>query len=321
MKSNKKSSTTKSIGFPARRSPSLESTQSISSGSTKTGYETASLSPLAGIPPELFGEVTYDCCSFVIFCEKHNKIAMTTGNASWLPFVVIKSVDTWATAALSGSAYVLSHGEVEKINQLSAVPFLNPELVEICRIQVPQQPKLTNRLMYVVRVNNEVKDFKCCTNDKKIEWIDRNQLKSGHENLWGPEPHLFADNIEPRTSSVTKKPKKTLVEFSIDDALQHCPREPPRTHQELMVKSAGIGEREILKIYLEFVEHCFPCLYMTPYSFTNFMLKLGCNKEDFKTGNMFRAFKFTETEHISFQELLLGLAAMEQATHHGGEIG
>ncbi|RWS18557.1 Calcineurin-like protein phosphoesterase, partial [Leptotrombidium deliense] len=239
---------------------------------------------------------------------------MTTGKASWLPFVAVKSVDTWATAALSGSAYVLSHGEVEKMNQLSAVPFLNAELVEICRIQVPQQPKLTNRLMYAVRVNNEVKDFKCCTNDKRIEWIDRNQLKSGHENLWGPEPHLFADIV------AAKKLKKTLVEFSIDDALQHCPREPPRTHQELMVKSAGIGEQEILKVYLEFVEHCFPCLYMTPYSFTNLMLKLGWNK-DFKTGNMFRAFKFTETGHISFQELLLGLAAMEQATHHGGEIG
>lgn len=64
-----------SIGFPTgRRTPSIESTKS------ETGLtEQTVLTPEGGSPPESYGTYLYDCCAFVIFCSKHNQIAMSKG--------------------------------------------------------------------------------------------------------------------------------------------------------------------------------------------------------------------------------------------------
>lgn len=87
-----------SIGFPGtKRSPSMESTRNEASFT-----EQVALTPEGGAPPESYGAYLYDCCAFVIFCPKHNQIAMSKGKGKglWLPFVALKPTDTWQNAAI-----------------------------------------------------------------------------------------------------------------------------------------------------------------------------------------------------------------------------
>lgn len=303
-----------SIGFPSnRRTPSMESTKS----DLGIGEQTV-LTPEGGAPPESYGTYLYDCCAFVIFCPKHNQIAMSKGKGKglWLPFVSLKPTDTWQNAAIGGASFILSHGDLQTFAQMNQVPFTNPEPINILRIQLPQVLSFVSRITYAVRIAKDTQ-WQCCQNDKRIQWFPAEDVMQGNvERLWGPEPYLYGE--EAMKSSVTNR---EIVEFSLDDAMMYVPHETPRNKEEEMLKSAIFTEKDISKLYSDFIQHCFPSHFMSYPSFVDYMSKIGWSSTDIRLHSIFRAFNYRSTGFLSFHELLLGLGAIDQATQHGGHPG
>ncbi|RWS07206.1 Calcineurin-like protein phosphoesterase [Dinothrombium tinctorium] len=318
----KEKSLTKSIGFPsARRSPSLEShQQSGTGGHIIATHETSALTPEGGTPPEAFGQNLYDCCSFVIVCPKHKNIAISCSERArglWLPFIALKQSDTWKNASIGGVSYILGHGDLAAFSQLPAVPFTQPELIQILRIQLPHLQRFITRITFACRVTHNTTEWICCQNDNRIHWINADDVMNGNvERLWGPEPYLLGEKAFAGVNTA-----REIVEVSLEDAMCFLPRNPPRTKEEEMLKSAVFLEKDILKLYSDFLQHCFPSQYMSYASFIDFMARIGWHPTDIRLHPIFRAFNYKATGYLSFHELLLGLGAMDQATQHGGHPG
>lgn len=186
-----------------------------------------------------------------------------------------------------------------------------------------------------------------------LRWLKHDAIVSEEESLdiWGPEPGIFTSAFA--TSSVEKG---AYSEYTLREAMRFQPRETPRTYQEEMLKSCHFERGDILRLYSDYVQHCFPSQNMNFVSFKSYLLKLGYEPAgvsggtvgssgsggitrsgtnlDSKTGSnitgfnvhdfrsLYRAFKFNQAHpYVTFHELLLGLAAMDRSTLHGGHSG
>ena len=84
-----------------------------------------------------------------------------------------------------------------------------------------------------------------------------------------------------------------------------------------MLKSIHITEKDVERLYADFIEHCFPSFYMCHDSFKFYMSKYGFEKSDTRMGYLFRSFNYNKNGCLSFHELLTGLATIEPCTIHG----
>ncbi|RWS27556.1 Calcineurin-like protein phosphoesterase [Leptotrombidium deliense] len=157
--------------------------------------------------------------------------------------------------------------------------------------------------------------WKCCREDKRIKWASLEDVISGNvENIWGPETYTMIEYGK-------KIGNYDITEYSIDDAMAYVPREPLKCKEEEVMKSANFGEKEITKVYADFIQHCWPSQYMSYASFTEYMSKFGWSVTDIHLHSIFRSFNYRSNGYITFHEMVLGLAAMDQGTQHGGHCG
>lgn len=185
-----------------------------------------------------------------------------------------------------------------------------------------------------------------------LRWFRHETIVTDEESLeiWGPEPGIFTSAFA--TSTVEKG---AYSEYTLREAIKFQPRDNPRTYQEEMLKSCHFERGDILRLYSDYVQHCFPSQNMNYVSFCKYMVKLGYESLDGSTGSqngigsseksiskrnnqqigstssiglnahdfrsLYRAFKLNRMPYLTFHELLLGLAAMDRSTAHGGHVG
>jgi Ca2+-binding EF-hand superfamily protein len=107
-----------------------------------------------------------------------------------------------------------------------------------------------------------------------------------------------------------------MIEYSLDQAFFYVPRNPPRNLEEEMLKSANISEKDVERLYGDFVEHSFPSRFLTKDSFKNYVSKYGFEKNESRLQLLFNALNYLGTGFLSLHELLIGLASMEPNTRH-----
>lgn len=193
--------------------------------------------------------------------------------------------------------------------------------------------------------------FKCFCESKEhfngMVWLTHESIVADEDSLevWGPEPGILTSAFA--TQSVERG---AYSEYTLREAIKFQPRDQPRTFQEEMLKSCHFERADILRLYSDYVQHCFPSQNMNYTSFKDYLLKLGyephtptqgsnsggkgsssgltnsgsglavgLNTHDFRS--LYRAFKFNRLPYVTFHELLLGLAAMDRSTAHGGQSG
>lgn len=173
-----------------------------------------------------------------------------------------------------------------------------------------------------------------------MRWLKHDTIVTEDEQLeiWGPEPGIFTSAFA--TNSVEKG---AYSEYTLREAIRFQPRDQPRTYQEEMLKSCHFERGDILRLYSDYVQHCYPSQNMNFVSFRDYMIKLGYepstksnndSKENLSSNSggstgmnqhdmraLYRAFKFNRMPYVTFHELLLGLAAMDRSTAHGGHSG
>lgn len=180
--------------------------------------------------------------------------------------------------------------------------FNEPSLIDIVRIQVPTYFEFITRVTYQVRLTNEACHAQYCTDTKMVAWfplVDLN-AKIGSTDYLGPEPALLT------TSSMGI----ACREVTILDVLLYCLPAAAKSPEGELLHSAGYKEADVLKLYAEFLQHCYPSEFMTAHSLKTFLAKW-----DFTTGSdattLTRIFAFNENKYLNFLEFLLGLAAID----------
>jgi len=91
---------------------------------------------------------------------------------------------------------------------------------------------------------------------------------------------------------------------------------------QAMIQCAGFSSEDLLLLYSEFIQHCFPSQLMNMYSFCKYLnrsMLIICEPDD--VSYLFRAFSCNMQEFISVTDFVLGLTALDKRTPHGGKSG
>ena len=296
-------------------------------------------------------EPKYDCCAFLIFCPAHQTVVLsratsgghqqqqqhstTTTSACWLPFTPLPVGKMWEEGAVLGACLVLTGGDLGRFEALKAAPpFTQPVCMQVLRVQMPHTLGFITRLIYYIELTgaNSGGAFRCCTNSGRLKWHTLTSLTTtatttttgesaaAVAGLWGPEAVDFAKQIAGRnggTGNNTAAFQQEIAEYSLEEAFLYVPRDPPRNLEESMLKSIHITEKDVERLYADFLDHCFPSFYMAAESFRCYMAKYGFERADARMGALFRSFNYHKNGYLSFHELLIGLATIEPGTIHG----
>ncbi|KAI1294145.1 Serine/threonine-protein phosphatase 2B catalytic subunit alpha isoform [Halotydeus destructor] len=309
------------VGFAVQRSESL---QSVSSSGPGVSDEVRSPQP-PPVPPAAknpksnhYNDNVFDCCCLVITCPAHNKMVLSKSTKKvWLPYLSLQSTDTWSATARFGTNLALSAGDTS----ILPLPLTTPQLLHVQRLELPEIRRFVVRVTYSIKVSheaNEKKNWACCTETDFIQWVPLDHLSTGTTPyLWGPEPIILLPLMKQSDAFIEP------LEFSADDAtnfLTNQNRSTKSQNEELM-KAALFKMADVSKVYGDFLQHCYPSFFMTFVSFAAYMVKIGWPPDDATLVPMFRAMSLFKRGYLDFHEFLLGLAAMEHATQHGGLVG
>ena len=99
-------------------------------------------------------------------------------------------------------------------------------------------------------------------------------------------------------------------------AYQYLPRYPPITNEQQLLCSASLSEKDVERFYGDFLDHSFPGTTMSQHSFKVYMTKYGLRYTDDRLWALFRAFNFNNNGVITFPELLMGLACVDNKSIH-----
>ncbi|CAG2194713.1 unnamed protein product [Mytilus edulis] len=124
-----------------------------------------------------------------------------------------------------------------------------------------------------------------------------------------------------------KKPPRWFVTFCahgnsiVETCVEYIETEKVDSSQltapESLIKSAKFGKKEQALYFQEYMDFCLPSHYMSYEVFEKYMQFKGLKVDDNMT-DFFRAFDLHKRKFLTFKEVLLGLAALEPSTQHGG---
>lgn len=227
-----------------------------------------------------------------------------------MPFVALPYSKTYHMAAIEGISIVLSRGHRELDAILEEKPPIKSNaLAVLTRVHMPNK-RIITRLIQIVILDKSNDRFKCCENTKRIHWWPEDDVLNGNvEKLWGPEVALVS-------RLMNNKVVRPLEEYSFDRMIGLIATDDQSPKEKEIIEALGIESSHFAEIYNDFVEHCFPSFFMTIESFRHYMSKYGYQSKDTRLIKMFNAFTAEEKQYLTFEDLFLGLMAMEPKCPH-----
>ena len=266
------------------------------------------------------------CAVYLIHCVQHNKVAVTKPSAHqamWMPFMPIPADRPWQDAGLAGLLIALSDANMELFISLkNQPPFTEKLLLEVMDIQMPHSMDIVTRFTWYVPIDTRVTKnprFKCCQESDSIQWID---VKDINEQSAATIRYLWGNELLEKVAAVqaayqcAETPHTDHEEYSLAMAFKYEPQQPQADPEQQILSSAKLTEKDIERLYDDFLAHCFPSLAMTLHSFKTYMTKYGMAYTDERLSGYFRAFNFNKNGAITFSELLMGLACIDTLSIH-----
>ena len=130
------------------------------------------------------------------------------------------------------------------------------------------------------------------------------------QHAWGPELAQFCHQA---TLPIQQK----FTEYTMEQALAYVPREPPRNLEEGILRSIKISEKDVERLYIDYLDHVFPSSYLSVDSFKHYMKSYGFETDEKRLERYFKSFNTHNNGSLSFHEFLIGLAMMEPISQHG----
>lgn len=210
-----------------------------------------------------------------------------------------------------------------------SVPFLsNYQLFSIYRFQIPSGQFVT-RYIYLAQWAVDPKTsgtpISCCKDTANLQWLSIEAIvqesKQGSlqlmDQFWGYEiimacPILQQMAVQGSPGHFTMP---LISEFASVEVMKYLSRQRQGNASasfSQMLQEAKFAEKDVLKIYCDYVQHCFPSATMTYCSFYEYFTKIGFLQfDDASLRHIFRAMNFKNKHSMLFNEFLLGLAALD----------
>ncbi|KAJ6218593.1 hypothetical protein RDWZM_009750 [Blomia tropicalis] len=293
---------------------SLDSSYSMGIGdgtlqSTKSSI-TGAWSDLPSLLPEgvfVLTEPIYDCIVYLIYCPQHDKIAVNNiekCKCIWLPFVVLPDGVTWERASHDGVAVLIGRNDAEMSAEeaVKTAPIYTMTYLHILHIQLPSNRTVLRLTRFVYLQRNP--HFQCCRNTDRVNWLDYADISNRNvtHRSWGPELEIF-----PRMT--WSEPTSVISEFTTKNALFYLQLE--KSCEQKLLFEAKLSEQQVLEIYSDYVEHCYPSFYMCFESFRVYMIKYGHPRDENRLFNLYNAFRANFRPFVDFHEFLVGIVILE----------
>lgn len=151
----------------------------------------------------------------------------------------------------------------------------------------------------------------CCDDALWCNVEEMEQQLQAEPGLLGLEPINLAKHLNGETLQMN-----ALSEMGVDYIDIEKEDSSQLSAQEAVVKSAKLGKKEQELLYYEFMDWCLPCSMMNKTVFKEYIVYKGAKAEQVE--DLFRSFDFQKKNVLQFKDILVGLAALEPSTQHGG---
>lgn len=157
--------------------------------------------------------------------------------------------------------------------------------------------------------------------DNAVLWLTTNQLKSisKYSKLLGLEPLLINKQFKDLFHSTTK-PNNSNTSVIFEEVkipqLETISKTVHNNAAETLLLSAKFSLPIQEKLYEEYHYAVLPSDYLNFDTFKELMVQKGLESQSMS--NYFRAFDSTQRNYLTFLDYLLGLAALDPNTQHGG---
>ncbi|XP_071181090.1 uncharacterized protein [Mytilus edulis] len=158
-----------------------------------------------------------------------------------------------------------------------------------------------------------IKEISTCV--PEAVWLSfeelEDRLKIVPSGILGLEPLHYVKNLHDGAHG------NSIVETCVEYIETEKVDSSQLTAPESLIKSAKFGKKEQALYFQEYMDFCLPSHYMSYEVFEKYMQFKGLKVDDNMT-DFFRAFDLHKRKFLTFKEVLLGLAALEPSTQHGG---
>lgn len=287
---------------------------------------------------EKYLPVVDQCCLiFYHVAEEKVLLAGLKHKGFFLPYIEHTLYDSAVELVTALGQQLLR--ETQGADIAASMKFQQPQLVSILRIQSPKHlSRYYNRYIFSLAIGAKGSGAELCMPADKFKsssgasgklsdadgleylWFGEAELKAS-KALWGPEPYECLVLMRTLYGGKNKRRETTLKEISLSDMLSILNSTKSAKEKDLL-RSALFTEDALEKLANEFVIQCFPSEHMSYLSFRLFMDKLGwMNEPDLVFDILFRSLALEGTKtrpvmYLTFHELIVGLAAMEENADH-----
>ncbi|CAF1531624.1 unnamed protein product, partial [Adineta steineri] len=239
-------------------------------------------------------------------------VEQNLGRGYWFPFDEIKSSETRALAAKRITSKICPY---------------DFELVNVIKIRCSDLlPCLPSTQTYYLLTKGRLNRGNGSTLVNSI-WMNFERMKTAVKNreLLGLEPFYLLKTIIERQQAngwddfisggqIFEEPILQFIDCKQPDPNNQLIASP----QEQLMGSAKFNTKLQERIFKEFYSYTFPSEYMSYQAFTEAMDNKLSTVEKTKMQAYFRAFDAQQKSYLTYSDYLLGLAAMDPSTSHGG---
>ncbi|KAI1303934.1 Serine/threonine-protein phosphatase BSL1 -like protein [Halotydeus destructor] len=307
----------KNAGF-VKRTVSAESSASVGG----TGGAIRVVSPLPtedaqeGVPKSFL----YDCAAILVQCPKHNTYGMqklSDRKGLFFPLAAVFPGENFESIARNKLRKLLTTPNAKTAKGYA--PFSQLDTLHYFRLLVPAINEFVTRIIFMAKLTEP--QTACCQHIPQLTWISYNDaINRLSKDLWGIEVQILVETY--CSNNADKEPKGQIYEMTLREARKHIPKteSTKSTPAQQLIRGAGYSDADVMRLYSEFIQHTFPSQFMNFAAFDDYLNAIGFFPDDQAkkdSGHYFSAFCWDQP-WVSFEEFLLGMAAAEKSTPHGG---
>ncbi|KAH6933288.1 hypothetical protein HPB50_014001 [Hyalomma asiaticum] len=214
------------------------------------------------------------------------------------------------------------------LRDLSIKSFSNQGIIQVLRIQPALHRPFFTRVIFAVRVNEQTEQpSEETVRLVHIQWVAAEEIQRMVKLR--PLPYMGVEPAELCKLLLQNRQPPVPCDFLEMNATTPLtaqgtptrPTVPARESQiEQMLESAKFGQQEQDAVRFDFFRFTKPSTYMNEATFQRYVTGLGWEPSP-QLSDLFRAMDVHNRGALTFKELVLGLAAMEPGTQHGGNPG
>ncbi|CAG2112606.1 unnamed protein product [Medioppia subpectinata] len=258
-----------------------------------------------------------------LLCPKHKKIAISCTTEAknkrflWLPFVSgnLNETQDFVDLIERGIEVIFS----AKVDSNAD----NSPSLGSTEIQIRSEGPAVERVVQLIIIDDSVK---CCQNKDRIQWMSAKEIKAEIDKgingcLWGPEVLRVFHLAVKHFNQISEKREDLELDsdyysgyYLHEKSDRYSVKTPFSKEDNQLLSEVNITGEQIQILQTLFYTHCFPSIGMSGQSLFEFLANLGINWDKEEKENLFKAFNTSNTGFIGFDELVVGLAAMEPLT-------